>query len=77
MKAAERLARIVVSDIVLYNEEKFAQGVAKGNVAQLFAPELVDAGAMFRQRVSEELRAERDFLVEELERRAEKNRAAS
>jgi CheY-like chemotaxis protein len=77
VKAAERLARIVVSDIVLYNEEKFAQGAADGNVAELLVAELQEAGAMFRQRVSEELRAERDFLVEELERRAEKQRASS
>jgi predicted Zn finger-like uncharacterized protein len=72
VKAAERLARIVVSDIVLYNEEKFAQGARDGNVAAVLAAELVEASAMFRERVSEELRAERDFLVEELERRATK-----
>ncbi len=77
VKAAERLARIVVSDIVLYNEEKFAKGAADQNVAELLVAELQEAGAMFRQRVSEELRAERDFLVEELERRAEKHRASN
>jgi len=77
VKAAERLARIVVSDIVLYNEEKFAQGARDGNVAAVLAGELVEASAMFRERVSEELRADRDFLVEELERRAAKLASSS
>ena len=74
IKAAERLARIVVSDIVLYNEEKFEQGSREGNVAELLSAELEEASAMFRDRVSAELRSERDFLVEELERRAAKHR---
>ena len=73
IRAAERLARIVVSDIVLYNEEKFATAARQGNVAEALSPELEEAGSMFRERVSEELRAQRDFLVEELERRAQKH----
>ncbi len=73
VRAAERLARIVVSDIVLYNEDKFAKGAADGNVVELLAAQLEEAGAMFHERVSEELRSKRDFLVEELERRATKH----
>ena len=74
VKAAERLARIVISDIVLYNEEKFAQAAVEGNVAEALAPELEEAGAMFKSRVSEKLRQQRNFLVEELERRAARKR---
>ncbi len=77
VKAAERLARIVVSDIVLYNEEKFEQGSRGGNVAELLAAELEEASALFRDRVSQELRSQREFLVEELERRAAKHREAA
>ncbi len=73
VRSAERLARIVVSDIVLYNEDRFAKGAAHGNAVELLAAQLEEAGSMFRERVSEELRSKRDFLVEELERRATKH----
>jgi predicted Zn finger-like uncharacterized protein len=68
--AAERLARIIVSDIILYNEEKFATAALAGNAAAALAEEIDEARALFGQRVPEALRAARDFLIEELERRA-------
>ena len=43
--AAERLARISVSDIILYNEEKFAEGVAAGNVVAALESQLKEASA--------------------------------
>jgi predicted Zn finger-like uncharacterized protein len=73
--AALRLARIVVSDIVLYNPDKFAAAAAAGNAARTLAAELEEARAMFNQRVPEKVRAGRDFLIEELERRARAARA--
>lgn len=77
VKAAERLARIVVSDIILYNEDKFATAASAGNAPEALAAELEEAGRMFIERVSEDLRSKRDFLVEELERRAAKKLASS
>jgi hypothetical protein len=68
--AAERLARIIVSDIILYNQEKFQRAAADGTVATALDAELMEASVLFRQRIPEEVRANRDFLVEELERRA-------
>lgn len=67
--SAERLARIAVSDIILYNEEKFAKGVSEGNAIASLEPELGEARHLFEQRVPEEVRNMRDFLIEELERR--------
>jgi predicted Zn finger-like uncharacterized protein len=72
--AAERLARIIVSDIILYNDEKFEEGVLGGNVAMVLEAELEEAGQLFVQRIPEAVRAKRPFLVEELERRAEAKR---
>ena len=72
--AAERLARIIVSDIILYNDEKFAKAVRDGNAATALEPELKEAGQLFEQRIPEEVRAKCPFLVEELERRAEAQR---
>lgn len=65
---AERIARVMVSDIVLYNPEKFAAGVRDGNVLALLESEMAEARAHYVQRVSAELRATRDFLAEELTR---------
>jgi len=63
---AERLARIIVSDIVLYNEEKFTAAVQAGTVAQSMAGELDEGRALFSQRIDQEVRGEADFLTEEL-----------
>lgn len=63
---AERLARIIVSDIVLYNEEKFAQAVRDGRVAEAMEADLAEGRGLFRDRIDERVRAEKDFLQEEL-----------
>jgi len=68
--AAERLARIAVSDVILYNQEKFAAAAARGTAAKDLASELGEARQHFNTRVAPALREKRDFLVEELERRA-------
>jgi hypothetical protein len=63
---AERLARIIVSDVVLYNEKKFAAAVASGNVAQVMEPDLAEGRALFQARIAPAVAAQRDFLREEL-----------
>jgi len=63
---AERLARIIVSDIILYNEEKFAAAVAAGTVLEALMPDLEEGRALFRDRIDERVRAEKDHLAEEL-----------
>jgi CheY-like chemotaxis protein len=63
---ADRLARIIVSDIVLYNEEKFAAAVRRGDVATALAGELAEGRGLFAERVDPRVRAEGDRLLEEL-----------
>jgi predicted Zn finger-like uncharacterized protein len=63
---AERLARIIVSDIVLYNEEKFAAALGAGRVLEMLTPDLEEGRALFRERIDERVRAEKDYLAEEL-----------
>ncbi|HEX2485045.1 MAG TPA: zinc-ribbon domain-containing protein [Myxococcota bacterium] len=65
---AERLARIIVSDIVLYNEEKFAAAVRSGNVLAALGPDLEEGRSLFRERIDARVRAERDHLADELMR---------
>jgi predicted Zn finger-like uncharacterized protein len=63
---AGRLARIIVSDIVLYNEAKFSEAVRRGDVLTALEGELAEGRSLFRERIDERVRAERDHLAEEL-----------
>jgi len=63
---AERLARIIVSDIVLYNPEKFAAALRSGSVVAAMRDELEEGRALFRERIGAAVRDERDHLAEEL-----------
>lgn len=73
---AERLARIVVSDIILYNADRFERALREGDVLRALASELDEGRTLFRQRVPADLHAERDFLGEEMLRVA-RSRAGS
>jgi predicted Zn finger-like uncharacterized protein len=63
---AERLARIVVSDIILYNQEKFDAAVSEDNVVMAMDAELAEGRTLFSQRIEARVREQRDFLGEEL-----------
>jgi CheY-like chemotaxis protein len=65
---AERLARIAVSEMLLYQPEKFDQASRAGNLEQVLDLEIQEARALLRQRISEEVRNEKDFILEELDR---------
>jgi hypothetical protein len=65
---AERLARIIVSDIVLYNPEKFESGIRDGNVLEALEAEVEEGRSHFEQRVELRVRESRDFLAEEVVR---------
>ena len=65
---AERLARIIVSDIVLYNADEFAAGVRGGNVLEALEPALQEGRELFRQRIDERVRNGRSYLEDELMR---------
>ena len=66
--AAQRLARIIVSDIVLYNAERVDAGLQSGDLAGSLAAELAEGRTLLAQRVPARVRDTRDFLLEELER---------
>jgi CheY-like chemotaxis protein len=71
VEQAERLARIVVSDIVLYSSEKFEAAVRVGNVLEAMQPEIAEGRSLFAARVDPSIQEMRDFLTEELLRVAE------
>jgi CheY-like chemotaxis protein len=68
---AERLARIIVSDIILYNQEKFEAALQTGDVVGAMAAELAEGRSLFVTRIDPSLREQRDFLAEELRRVAD------
>jgi CheY-like chemotaxis protein len=63
---AERLARIIVSDVVLYNPEKFDAGVRDGNVLATLEAELGEGRNLFAQRVDARVGDPAEFLEREL-----------
>jgi hypothetical protein len=73
---AERLARIIVSDIILYNEDKFAEALRQGAVVEMMSPDLDEGRDLFCNRIDGRVREERDYLVEELLRVARLRGAA-
>jgi len=74
---AERLARIAVSEMLLYQPEKFDQAIRDGNVEAVLDLEIQEARALIRQRISDEVRAEKDFILVELARVAQERSAVS
>jgi CheY-like chemotaxis protein len=71
---AERLARIVVSDIVLYQGEAFDRANLSGTLVEDFAVDLAEGRQLLSDRVDGRVCKERDHLVEELMRVAEERR---
>ena len=65
---ARRLARIIVSDIVLYNPKKFSDAVQAGNVVDALDDLLEEGRTLFSERVDARIRDEADYLLEELHR---------
>ncbi|MGB0621067.1 MAG: zinc-ribbon domain-containing protein [Myxococcota bacterium] len=65
---ALRLARIAVSEMLLYQPEKFEQAILDGDLEQVLDFEIQEARALLRQRIREDVREETDFIVDELNR---------
>lgn len=61
---ARRLARIIVSDIVLYNQARVEEGVKKGTFYQLLADEIAEGKAIYLSRVPGDVIQGTSFLEE-------------
>lgn len=60
---AFRLARAIVSDIALYNQEKVQEGIKNDNIFELLDEELSEGREHFHSRVSPDM-ANRDHLYD-------------
>jgi CheY-like chemotaxis protein len=65
---AQRLARIIVSDVILYNAQKFEAAVRAGNVVDALSSELEEGYSLFAQRVDPRQFDPREHLQRELVR---------
>lgn len=63
VEKARRLARIIVSDIALYNQERIEEGVATGRALEMFTAELEEGQRLFSARVAEDIASQEDFLL--------------
>ncbi len=64
---ARRLARIIVSDIMLYNQGKVEEGVRNGTFYQLLADDIQEGRALYKRRVPEEVQLATSYLEDALE----------
>jgi hypothetical protein len=60
---AFRLARAIISDIALYNQDKVKEGIKNDNIFEILAEELKEGREHFHSRVSPEM-PNRDHLYE-------------
>ncbi|MDD2335415.1 MAG: response regulator [Geobacteraceae bacterium] len=64
---ARRLARIIVTDIALYNQKKVEEGVRNGTFYELFEEELHDGRLFYNRRVADQVREGTRYLEDALE----------
>lgn len=64
---AKRLARIIVSDIVLYNQAKVEEGVKGGTFYKLLADDIGEGRSLYERRVPEEVRNGTAYLHDAFE----------
>lgn len=64
---AKRLARIIVSDIALYNQAKVEEGVRNGTFFDLIADDIREGRNLYLNRVPEDVRNETSYLEQAFE----------
>lgn len=74
VEKAKRLARLIVSDILLYNPDKVEQGIKSGNFYSLLEKDISDGKKLYEERVPQWIRERWSFLEEELEKLIEKKK---
>jgi hypothetical protein len=59
---ARRLARIIVSDIALYNQDRVEEGIRQGTFHQLLSSEIDEGKRLFKERIAPDIRSRENFL---------------
>jgi len=77
IEKAKRLARIIVSDIVLYNEKKVEEGIVHGTFYELLKEEIDEGRKHYNSRVPLDIQKQRGYLEDVFEDFLKKRKAAS
>jgi predicted Zn finger-like uncharacterized protein len=64
---ARRLARLIVSDIVLYNQELVEEGIRTDSFYALLETDILEGRALYEQRIADEIRSCTSYLEEYFE----------
>jgi predicted Zn finger-like uncharacterized protein len=64
IEKAKRCARLIVSDIVLYNQETVSEGIRRGTFYDLLKDDIAEGRAVYDQRVPIAVRKHHDYLQE-------------
>jgi len=66
-EALRRFARIIISDIALYNEKEVEEGIRRGTLHELLGKEIAEGRRLYRARLSPGAGVERGFFDHALE----------
>jgi CheY-like chemotaxis protein len=72
---ARRLARIIISDIALYNQKNVEAGLQKGKFSEVLKSELEEGKKLYQERVSPEIFNSTDYFEEAIQEFIAKRRA--
>ena len=61
---AKRLARTILSDILLYNQQKVQEGIEKDTLFEVLADELAEGKKYYESMVDEDVRQATNFFNE-------------
>lgn len=64
VERARRFARLIVSDIALYNQDAVAEGIARGTFYDLLNEDITEGRALYEKRVPEIIRQSKDYFQE-------------
>ncbi len=67
IEKARRFARIIVSDIALYNQEAVIEGIKKENFFELLKNDVDEGRELFEKRIPEAIRMKKDYYKEALD----------
>ena len=67
-KKAQRLARVIVSDIILYNKEILKTAANQRNFYEILEQPIRRSDEYYREKVPKDISGDRDYLKEELEK---------
>jgi predicted Zn finger-like uncharacterized protein len=74
VEAARRFARIILSDIALYNQGAVEQGIKGDNFQKVLSEEIKEGRELYNSRVPVEVRNSMDYFADELDKFVEKKK---